>query len=536
MMKKQDYLILFFAGLVLLGIGMVFQKVPGYMDAEYYYSGGIRLYEGFGFTEEIIWNYLSNPQGLPVPSHSYWMPLPSILAAGGMYLCGETNYFCARIPFLLLGASLSPLTALVSWRFFKNRSQALFSGVLALFSGFYLVYITAVETFGLYLFFGALFSFLSLEILQKRTGWKKKAVNYFLLGSACSGFYLSRADGLIWLLAAGFILSLDSFWQSSKFNINKKSFVLFQQNGFILIFGFILFVSPWIYRTYKTFGSLTAPGSGYMFFLSEYDQLFSFPPESLSLTNWLTSGWKNILGSVLNAVINNLQTFLAVQGSIFLCPFLILGILKYRKEGFVRVMCFAWLLIFVVMSFVFPHAGFRGGFLHSGSALQTFFWMMIPPGFTSVVHFIGEKRKWNIAQAENFLKVGMISLSLFFTAFLFYQKVIIQENGVPVWEKSARHYALVAKELNELFTENEISVFVNDPPGFYLASGRPSIVIPYGNLDTLFSAASQFNTGILVLEKNHVDGLNQLYTNPEISSKLRLTARIEDTLIFEILE
>ena len=52
-------------------------------------GAGQRLADGFGFTEEVIWQYLDNPGQLPVPSHSYWMPLPSIMAAGG-YLISDS--------------------------------------------------------------------------------------------------------------------------------------------------------------------------------------------------------------------------------------------------------------------------------------------------------------------------------------------------------------------------------------------------------------------------------------------------------------
>ncbi len=57
------------------------QQQPGYMDAYYYTVGAQQLAAGRGFTEPFIWNYLDDPSGLPRPSHQYWMPLPSILAA-----------------------------------------------------------------------------------------------------------------------------------------------------------------------------------------------------------------------------------------------------------------------------------------------------------------------------------------------------------------------------------------------------------------------------------------------------------------------
>ena len=80
-MTWRHYLLLFVVGLLVpFGISR-FQSQPGYMDADYYFVGGIQLAEGKGFTEPYLWNYLDNPTGLPHPSHTYWMPLASIVSA-----------------------------------------------------------------------------------------------------------------------------------------------------------------------------------------------------------------------------------------------------------------------------------------------------------------------------------------------------------------------------------------------------------------------------------------------------------------------
>ena len=83
-MNWRHYLILFIVGLLVpFGISR-FQSMPGYMDADYYFVGGMQLAEGKGFTEPYLWNYLDDPSGLPHPSHTYWMPLASIVSAIGM--------------------------------------------------------------------------------------------------------------------------------------------------------------------------------------------------------------------------------------------------------------------------------------------------------------------------------------------------------------------------------------------------------------------------------------------------------------------
>ena len=75
-MNWRVYLTLFTFGLISLCIPAIFQQYPGYMDADYYYSVGLQIINGFGLNELVLWNYLDDPAGLPHPSNAYWMPLP----------------------------------------------------------------------------------------------------------------------------------------------------------------------------------------------------------------------------------------------------------------------------------------------------------------------------------------------------------------------------------------------------------------------------------------------------------------------------
>jgi hypothetical protein len=85
-MMRRIYLFLYLAALIAYSATAYFQSVPGYMDAEYYFAGGLELTRGNGFQEQVIWNYLNDPEGIPQPSHAYWMPLVSILSAAFMGL------------------------------------------------------------------------------------------------------------------------------------------------------------------------------------------------------------------------------------------------------------------------------------------------------------------------------------------------------------------------------------------------------------------------------------------------------------------
>ena len=77
-LNRTFAIILFILGASLAALAALGQAVPGYMDAEYYYSGALRLANGDGFTEPYLWNYLDNPVGIAAP-------FSSLLDALGLY-------------------------------------------------------------------------------------------------------------------------------------------------------------------------------------------------------------------------------------------------------------------------------------------------------------------------------------------------------------------------------------------------------------------------------------------------------------------
>jgi hypothetical protein len=88
--------------------------------------------------------------------------------------------------------------------------------------------------------------------------------------------------------------------------------------------------------------------------------------------------------------------------------------------------------------------------------------------------------------------------------------------------------------LEELNIANDAIIMVNNPPGFYLATGRKSIVIPNGDVDNLISTAKKYGAEILVLESNHPDDLDLLFEAPADLSGLQLLASTGDVHIFRI--
>ena len=76
---------------------------------------------------------------------------------------------------------------------------------------------------------------------------------------------------------------------------------------------------------------------------------------------------------------------------------------------------------------------------------------------------------------------------------------------------------------------------VANPPGFYLASGNPSIAVPDGDVNTLLTVARQYNALYLVLEAGSVPaGSLPVYENPKGQMDLTYLGEIEHARIFLI--
>lgn len=120
-MKRHDLIWLLLAGLLFQGFWLLLLPTPAYMDAYYYTTNGQRLAEGHGWTEMVVWQYLDNPAGVPTPSHTYWMPLPSLFAAAGYTL--TSSFRGAQLPFWLMTSLLPLLSYLISHKLGGERWQ-----------------------------------------------------------------------------------------------------------------------------------------------------------------------------------------------------------------------------------------------------------------------------------------------------------------------------------------------------------------------------------------------------------------------------
>ncbi len=489
-MSWRRYVLLGILGFALaLGVAQ-FQHFPGYLDSDYYYAGGTQLAAGRGFTEPYLWNYLDDPRGLPHPSHTYWMPLASMIAAAGIRLAGTDSYAGGRIGFLLLAALAPIVTAALAYDFTRRSDLALVSGLLAVFAVYYVPFLPVSDNYGPYLVLGGLY-FLVMR-------WKGPAA-YAVLGALAGLLTLARSDGLLWLGLTGVLVAWRG-WSERRWLAGL---------GHLLIagFGFTLVTGAWFWHTYTVYGTLLAPGGSHLLWLKSYDETFVYPANQLSFQSWLAQGWRPIVAARLMALSWNFQNAFAAQGEIFLVPFLLLGLWTCRQDQRVGIAVLGWLGLFLVMTLVFPFAGARGGFFHSGAAFQPMWWTVAPIGLDKVVA-AARRRKLFTPQAFTIFQGALVGLVVLMTA------VILSMRVLPGWGEGEQQYPKVEAFLQQKGIQPDDVIMVRNPPGYYLMTGRSAIVVPDGDESVMAAVATRYNARYLVIEKLGAAGpIKSVYDN-----------------------
>ncbi len=540
-MTRRDFLFLYILGVLVLMVPARFQGSPGYMDADYYYLGGYNLATGVGFNEQVLWNFLGEPQGLPNSSHSYWMPLTSLVASLGLLWAPAEvglpvdGFPYGRLGFILIAGLVPPITAWFTVSLGVQRRAGWFAGLLAVFSGFYLSFLPTTDTFGLYMVLGALFLQSAWLLISPpaEPAWLRKAAPLFL-GLLAGAMHLARADGLTWLGLA-LLVPLLRLLYSRRDAKPAGGPEIAASRGFrailLILVGYLAVMGPWIARNVSLFGTLLSPGGLRTLWLVQYDELFLFPPEMLTFDRWWATGLPAILKTRAAALRTNLGTGLAVQGMVYQAPFVLLGLWGLRHDLRVRLGALAWLVTFAAMTFIFPEPGARGGFFHSGAATQVLFWAAVPTGLEIMVRRVGVLRNWRVDQANTVFQVGFVVLAFGMSVLLVRQRVI-GTAGSPVWDASADRYAEIAAALQAQGSAGGEVVLVNNPPGYHLVTGQPAVVIPMGDPDALLAVARRYGGGYLVLESNHPQPLQPLYENPEDVAGLKYLVTVSETHLF----
>ncbi|MGD8848222.1 MAG: glycosyltransferase family 39 protein [Anaerolineales bacterium] len=421
--------------------------------------------------------------------------MTSLIGALAMSVMGE-SFQTAQVPFLVLTALLPLFTAYYSYSIHHDRRAAFLAGLLASVPGFFLPYFMTTDMFILYAWIGTIY-FWSMHRAQRQ----RSRVMWLITGLSVGVAHLSRADGLLFMIPLIYYLSMDK---------NR-----FFSRASLVIAGYLLVMGPWFYRNWTIYGSVMPPGTQSALWLRSYEDLFRYPASDLSRQYLFKAGWNELIVTRLSALWINLQRIIGENGLIFLLPFMLAGFIDQWKLRIVRSAALYWIVLIFVMSFIFPFAGAQGGTFHSSAALMPTLWMLVPFGLRRIISWVGARRGWNIPQATINFSWIFVFLAGLFTAGVYIKRVY--GFGLPqkAWGSDFRTYKMVGEELDSIEPDVEI-VMVNNPPGFFGATGIRAIVVPSGGLNSLRQAIEDYSVDYLLLDRNYPNGLADIYTLDQV--------------------
>ncbi|MBN1563516.1 MAG: glycosyltransferase family 39 protein [Anaerolineae bacterium] len=466
---------------------------PGYVDAYYYFNAGQRFAQGEGLTDANLWTYINAPDTLPGPSHAYWMPLESLVAAASMAIFGA-HFGAAQMPSVLCFTGLVLLAFWLGAHLGGTSRHAWIAGLLMLFSGFFTPFWTSTDTFALYGLVGSL-ALVTLGRGRESGDWRWYAASGALGGLA----HLTRADGLLLILVALLII----FWPRWGF-----AWMPALKAAVACLIAYTVIMSPWWVRNAAELGTPFPTGGMAGVWLRGYEEIVNFPPD-MTFAGFREWGLSPILESRWVAFTNNLGTFIAVETWVVLGPFVLTGLWILRRQPLLwGVMLYA-LGLHLAMTFVFAYPGYRGGLFHSSSALMPFWAAMSIVGLDAAILWLAKRRRWRRKQAQTVFGGAAVILAAIVSISLLFARL-------PDMNDNGNFYRTIANDL-----PLDVVVMVNDPAGFYYHTGHLAVVVPNNDPDVVPEIAEKYGVTHLVLDVNRTDPFTALFLGEEDRSFLR---------------
>ncbi len=496
---------------------------PDYTDAHYHFNAALRVVTRQGLTEPYLWTYIGAPEVLPesgvFPSHLYWMPLTSLIAAAGMQILG-VDHAGAQLPNVILLTITAGIGYWLGARLGGSRRHAWMAGLLTLFSGFFTRYWGVIDTFAPYAAVGAACLVLLGQMgfgARVQSGKSTRWAVIFAAG-VCAGLaHLTRADGVLMLIVGVAAVLLEkSEPHNTKARRHKATKIVLLTTGYLCVMGL------WFARNLNEIGVLLPTGGAQAIWFQSYDDLFNYPPVNTFQTA-LADDTAALFTARLEALTSNLTTFVAVEGMIVLTPLMLIGLIRRRRNPFLRPFLFYVIGLHLVFTLIFPFPGYRGGLLHSSAALIPFWVTLGVIGLDDVVGWLGKRRRWNIGAARwvfsAALMVFAVGLSLWIG-----ERGRVENAGMPSFYT----------DLDALLPTNA-RVMINDPAALYGNLGLGGVVVPNAAPDVIAELGVRYQLDYVVIEPAGLPApMRVILENPP--PFLREIGRIGDAIVYQINE
>ncbi len=500
--RSFDFIWILFLSLAVQLFWAVQISYPTYFDAYYYSINGRQLATHSAdqrWMESVIWQYLDDPEGLPTPSHTYWMPLTSLAAAGGHLVAGD-GFRAAQLPFVLLTTTLPLLAYAIARRLSPERWAARTAALFTMAGGYYLGQWNQPSTFALFAWVGG-GGLLALAFALEQ----ERAYKWWVAAGLLAGLsHLTRADGL--LIAAVGIIAL--FGGAARSPARPSARLIAPS---LYIGGYFLVMGGWFVRMWRVTGTPLSSVGTQTLFLTTYDDTFAYG-RRLTLQNYLDWGMGNILRSKLTAVSLSFQTFIAVTGLLFLAVFIVWAWIKLGRDGgmgvFLRPFTLYTFALYFSMSFLFTFPGQRGSLFHSSTAIWPWTMALAAVGIGMVVEWIaGYLHHWQ-PQKSKPLFAALFVLIVFGISFG------IAGSGLNRPDEAALYKQIAARTGER--------VMLGDPLAFYYHTGKTAVIIPNESPETIVQVMERYGIESLIVDPDHVRPLDDLYAGKEQLPQLEL--------------
>jgi hypothetical protein len=146
------------------------------------------------------------------------------------------------------------------------------------------------------------------------------------------------------------------------------------------------------------------------------------------------------------------------------------------------------------------------------------------------INWLRSRGQFTDKNAPIFLQGILVLLAVFMTIYLVNFRVI--SSG---WAKDDLIYPSVETMLIEHGISLEDVVIVRNPPGYFIASERPAIALPFGDESTILTVAEKFGARYLVLEKGGTfESIQDLYEDPNNNPSFVYLGEVSEAKLYRI--
>lgn len=455
----------------------------GYFDSLYYLHVAENMVAGDGMTESVIFTYLDEPEGLPRPSHQYWMPMATLLSWLGIKSLGSVMpwWRAAEIPFVLLSALLPVFAAAISWHIWRRRAWAIAAALLTIVSPFHVAYWSLPDstTPHAVAVSACLLAVYAATTTSNRWWW-------LAAGLGAGVAHLSRIDGIVLiLLIAGAV-----YWTAGQ----RRTFAARTWDGAVASLGYLLVLIPWWWRQWNETGT-PVPGPGVkMMLLTSYDDFFSYG-EQITLERYLNSGIVQIVWSRVSAI--GFAVLAAPGYTLGVALIAVIPILRVATRHAIFRPFLAYVVLLVLFVPVLsPFPIFHGVMLHSAAALAPWLAALLPAAVSDFMHRFAAKRGLANAARASKVALGAVLVSSLLTCFILLLYVDPTSTLRPTR----------ATQWLAVNTAPGDRVLVSSPPVFHAESGREALMAPVNGPRAAAEVARRYGASWLILNSNFIEG------------------------------